>query len=115
MSTERRNRKNIHRGFEKENSYQIPTKNFLTFWHPFDIDSKLKWRPYMSRSVRTSKRYEDKGYETLTLREIVRILKKESSERNEILTRDELGDLTLRDIVEVAREYAESERREWRI
>ena len=52
------------------------------------------------------KKRKIRGYERLTLREVVEWMKKENETKNEPLTGEKLGSLTLRNIVEKARQYS---------
>ena len=58
-----------------------------------------------------NKKKKSKDYEKLTLREIIGWMKTESEIKNEPLTGEKLGSLTLRNIVEKARQYSVKLRR----
>jgi len=59
-----------------------------------------------------SKKKKKKEYEKLTLREVIDWLRKECETRNEHLTKEKLGSLTVRSIVEKARKCSVRNRRD---
>jgi len=113
MNTNKFYKRHPRRDLEGEIDWRIPTRK-LTFWHPTDMEYKMKSRSNMIRNKKPNKKKRGQVYETLTLREIVGLLRKHSQSKNEPLTKEKLGKVTLRNIVEVAQKYAKDDDIWWK-
>lgn len=113
MNTDKFNKRHLRRDLERDVDWRIPTRK-LTFWHPMDMEYKMKSRSNMIKNKRPSKKKRGQIYETLTLREIVGLLRKSCESKNEPFTKEKLGKITLRNLVEVAQKYAKDDDVWWK-